>query len=263
MGDFLMRDDAPLTDEEWERLDELVVEAAKFHLAGRRFIDLAGPFGFGKKVIEVYGYDEAEDGTTKVAEQKFLPLSLISRDFFLNWRDIEAAHLEGGPPLDLGAAVVVSVECAREEDEIVLGGLANAEGRNKSPLGNWDEEGSPFEAVTAACGVLAGAGFYGPYNLVVGLALYAKMQRVVKGFGRMLELNLVGEVLRGGSVLQSPVLDDKKAVLVCRGVHNLDIVVGQDLITAYLGPEEMEHRFRVMETLALRVKRPGAICTLE
>jgi uncharacterized linocin/CFP29 family protein len=39
--------------------------------------------------------------------------------------------------------------------------------------------------------------------------------------------------------------------------------VGQDLITAYLGPEEMGHRFRVLESLALRIKRPGAICTLE
>jgi uncharacterized linocin/CFP29 family protein len=263
MSDFLMREDAPLTDEEWERLDESVVKAAKYHLAGRRFIDLTGPFGFGLKATELYSYERAEDGTTKVAEQKFLPLSLISRDFFLSWHDIEAAHREGSPPLDLGAAVVAGVECAQEEDKVILEGLANAEGRNKSPLGNWDEEGSSFEAVVDACGVLAGAGFYGPYNLVVGLALYAKMQRVVKGFGRMLELNLVEGVLRGGSVLQSPVLGDKKAVLVSQGAHNLDIVVGQDLITAYLGPEEMGHRFRVLESLALRIKRPGAICTLE
>jgi len=38
--------------------------------------------------------------------------------------------------------------------------------------------------------------------------------------------------------------------------------VAQDLITAYLGPENMDHTFRLMEILALRIKRPGAICTL-
>jgi uncharacterized linocin/CFP29 family protein len=261
MSDFLMREDAPLTAEEWEQLDGLAVKTAKYHLAARRFIDLAGPFGAGMKVVELYSYGE-KDGVFKATGGDFQAMPLISRDFSLNWRDIEAAH-QGGAALDLGPAVAASIECAREEDEMILGGLGNAKGRNKSPLGNWDEEGASFEAVAAACGVLAGAGFYGPYNLVVGLALYAKMQRVVKGFGRMLELNLVQEVLRGGSVFQSPVLDDKKALLVCQGAHNLDIVVAQDLITAYLGPAEMEHHFRVLESLALRVKRPGAICTLE
>jgi len=38
--------------------------------------------------------------------------------------------------------------------------------------------------------------------------------------------------------------------------------VAQDLITAYMGNEGLDHLFRVMETLVLRVKRPGAICGL-
>jgi uncharacterized linocin/CFP29 family protein len=46
-------------------------------------------------------------------------------------------------------------------------------------------------------------------------------------------------------------------------VQNLDLVVAQDLVTAYLGPENMDHHFRVLESLVLRIKRPGAICALE
>ena len=36
-----------------------------------------------------------------------------------------------------------------------------------------------------------------------------------------------------------------------------------DLISAYLGPEQMNHPFRIFESLVLRIKRPGAICTIE
>ena len=47
MSDYLMRGDAPLSDSEWERLDKTVVSAAREFLVGRKFLDLAGPFGAG------------------------------------------------------------------------------------------------------------------------------------------------------------------------------------------------------------------------
>jgi hypothetical protein len=40
-------------------------------------------------------------------------------------------------------------------------------------------------------------------------------------------------------------------------------VVAQDLITAFLETSKMNHYFRVFEILALRIKRPAAICTIE
>ena len=44
---------------------------------------------------------------------------------------------------------------------------------------------------------------------------------------------------------------------------NVDLVVGQDVVTAYLGNEGLDHRFRIFETLAVRIKRPGASCILK
>jgi len=38
--------------------------------------------------------------------------------------------------------------------------------------------------------------------------------------------------------------------------------VGQDLNTAYLESKNLNHYLRVLETVALRIKRPGAICVL-
>lgn len=52
-------------------------------------------------------------------------------------------------------------------------------------------------------------------------------------------------------------------MVLAQGPHNLDLVVGQDLITAYLGPENMDHTFRLLGGIVLRIKQPGAICVLE
>ena len=39
--------------------------------------------------------------------------------------------------------------------------------------------------------------------------------------------------------------------------------MAQDLTVAYLGAEHMNHPFRVFESVYLRIKRHGSICTLE
>jgi uncharacterized linocin/CFP29 family protein len=77
-----------------------------------------------------------------------------------------------------------------------------------------------------------------------------------------LESKLIKDVAEGG-LFRSPVLAENQGLVVAQGVQNLDLVVAQDLITAYLGPENMDHIFRLVEVLTLRIKRPGAICTLE
>jgi uncharacterized linocin/CFP29 family protein len=73
---------------------------------------------------------------------------------------------------------------------------------------------------------------------------------------------LIKDVAEGG-IFRSPLLEEDQGVVIAQGKHNLDLVVGQDLTVAYLGNEDLDHRFRVLESLALRIKRPGAICTLE
>jgi uncharacterized linocin/CFP29 family protein len=59
------------------------------------------------------------------------------------------------------------------------------------------------------------------------------------------------------------VIDGQKAVLVEVGSKNLSLAVGQDLTVGYLGAEKMNQLFRVLETVALLIRRPSAICTLE
>jgi len=283
MSDYLMRDDAPFSDEEWEKLDELVVSVARKLLVGRRFIQLTGPLGAGVQTVPVPAVGSAEaclhdeEGCAceageceviQVTGHKFLSLPLIHQDFRLAWRDIEASRRMGWP-LELGPAAAASAACARAEDELIFHGhpehgyegLLNATGRHTVSLGDWDESGQAFADIVAATEALVADGFYEPFAVVLSPALYAKTQRIAKGTGR-LEGKLIKDVAEGG-LFRSPVLAEDQGLVIAQGAHNFDLVVAQDLITAYLGPENMDHTFRVMEILSLRIKRPGAICTLE
>jgi len=270
MSDYLMRDDAPFSAEEWEKLDGLVVDVARKLLVGRRFIQLTGPLGAGVQTVPVPTVGSGEAGEGEVIQMtghRFLSLPLIHQDFRLSWRDIEASRRMGWP-LELGPAAAASAACARAEDELIFHGhpehgyegLLNATGRHTVSLGNWDESGQAFANIVAATEALVADGFYEPFAVVLSPALYAKTQRIAKGTGR-LEGKLIKDVAEGG-LFRSPVLAENQGLVVAQGAQNFDLVVAQDLITAYLGPENMDHTFRLVESLALRIKRPGAICTL-
>jgi uncharacterized linocin/CFP29 family protein len=284
MSDYLMRADAPLSEEEWAQLDHVVVHAAKALLVGRRFISLTGPLGPGTLAVPVFrvcagqgdcGCDDgAEDGVcacgcgegecdcsaTHVAERTLIPIEIFERDFILSWRDM-AANRKMGLGLELGPVGAAAAACAREEDEHIFDTLLTAEGRNTVALKDWDEPGAALENVVEATEKLVAAGFYGPFALVLSPALYAKTQRVSKGMGRMVG-KLIGDVTEGG-MFRSPILRANEGLVLSLGAHNLDLVVAQDLTTAYLGNDALDHRYRVMESLVLRIKRSGAICTFE
>jgi uncharacterized linocin/CFP29 family protein len=277
MTDFLMREDAPLTSEEWQKLDLLVVEAAHHNLTARRFVSLYGPLGAGVQIVPVdrfggltpadIGLDTAEGSEpVELAEREYIPLTTIFKDFILRWDDISLARQQGGEA-DITPAAAAAAMVARSEDALLFHGqgrepgLLKAKGRATVPLGDWENTpGAALEAVLAAWSKLTGSGFSGEFALILSNNLYAKLHRVNGGTGT-LEIAQIRELVK--DVVPSPALKAKQAMLVATGPENLDIAVGQDLVTAYLGPDGMDHVFRVFESLVLRLKRPGAICAFE
>jgi uncharacterized linocin/CFP29 family protein len=248
MSEYLMRDTAPLNDSEWESLDSVVVKVASQFLVGRQFIDLVGPLGAGAEMVPV--------GTGE--KRKFLTLQLIQEDFTLFWKDIEASR-KAGSPLELGPAAKAAMACAYQEDAMIFQTLADSAVKSVS-LGNWDEGEIPLTNVVQATEQLVSDNFFGPYAVIVSPALYTKTQRIATNAG-MLVSKLVKGVAEGG-LFQSPLLDKAQGLVVSLGKHNMDLVIGQDLITAYTGNEGLNHTFSVLESLVLRVKRPGAVCKL-
>lgn len=277
--DFLDRNAAPLTEAEWGRLDQAVVATARTMLVARRVIEVLGPLGSGvysipysvfsgKSPAGVDMVGEAEDFLVAASHRATVSLPMLYKDFKIMWRDVEAdRHL--GLPLDVSTAAVAANYVAVQEDHLVFNGnaalgqpgLFNVAGRLTAKMGDWGETGAALADVVKAVGTLSEAGHYGPYAMVVSPALFGKLVRIFGNTG-MLELDQVKAILTGG-VHYSNVISGSKAVVLATGPQNLSLAIGQDLVTAYMGPTNMNHVFRVMETAALLVRRPDAICTLE
>jgi uncharacterized linocin/CFP29 family protein len=276
---FLDRQAAPLSQEQWAALDQAAVETARRSLVGRRFIPLFGPLGPGVQTVPMDKFDgahmgeldltgEAECGTIKTSQIRHITLPIIHKDFLLLWRNV-ATGQQLGLPLDMAPASSAAAFAARKEDDLIfngdlemgLEGLMTVQGRSILPLSDWSQVGNAFSDVTAAVERLVSLGFYGPYALVVPPVLYARMHGVHERTG-VLEIRNVEELTTGG-VFRSPVIADNKALIVATGAQNLDLAIAQDMVVAYLGPEKMNHMLRVLEILALRIKRAQAIVTLE
>ncbi len=277
MKDYLMRQDAPLSEEQWSNLDDMVIKVAKGKLVGRKIVNTYGPIGGGVQSIELdtidlngeANYDKLANNETEkveISKRRFIPIPLIHKDFMITWRDIESAK-QLNRTFDNSLVAAATSSLARKEDEIIFNGsedsegLMNASGRLTIEKGNWNEGDNPYKDVAGAIGKLINSDSYDPYALVVSPDLFIQLQRIQEGTGVTI-LSRVKELV-DGRIYQSPVLDSGKGVVVSMGPQNADLVLGEDMITAYMGDENLNHLFRVMESIALRVKRPQSICTIE
>ncbi|MBX5483499.1 MAG: bacteriocin family protein [Myxococcaceae bacterium] len=279
MADFLGHAENPLREEEWARLNETVIQVARRSLVGRRFLDLYGPLGAGVQTVPHDEYSGVSPGAVDIVgeqetapvftdNRRFKTIPIIYKDFLLHWRDIEAAR-EHNMPLDVSAAAGAAAFCAQQEDELIfygdtkLGheGLMNATGRLTVELGDWSESGGGYESIVEATRKLNEHGHYGPYAVVLSPRLYSLLHRIFEKTG-VLEIETIRQLATDG-VFQSNRLRGDSGVVISTGRENLDIAVAMDMTTAYLGAERMNHPFRVLESLILRIKHPDSICTLE
>jgi uncharacterized linocin/CFP29 family protein len=218
---------------------------------------MVGPLGWGVEQAPVFGFTQ-QNGAAVIEEAgRYLALEDASAEFVLRARQMAMA-VATPFGLDLGAVAMAAADVARQEDACVLGGLLAAAGASGA-LGDWDALGSPFRAVAEAEAQMLGAGYDGPYALVMAPAMYARLASNIN-CGRR-EIEVVEKLVRAG-IHQSPVVPADRVLLLSPQPWNMDMVVGQDVITAYLGNEGLDHRFRVFETLVLRVKRSGGVCVL-
>jgi uncharacterized linocin/CFP29 family protein len=279
MADYLQRDQAPLTNDQWAALDAAVIAVARAKLVGRRFISLVGPFGPGVEAVPSDTLSGTRDGQIDllgnaegeilgVERRRYLPLPIIYKDFWVYWRDLESSR-QFGTPLESSKAAGAANACATAEDRLIfngepsleLSGLRNVADRQMLPMRDWGAEGQAFSDVVDGVRALTDAGYTGPYALVVSPRLYAQLNRVFDATG-VLELEQVEKLARRG-VYPSSVLTEPAALLVDSSAANVDLAVAVDLSIAFVESTNLNHRMRVLESLVLRTYRPGAICTFE
>ncbi len=136
-----------------------------------------------------------------------------------------------------------------------------ANGRLTVPLGDWTHPGTGFMAIVEATRRLNEHGHFGPYAVVLSPRLFSIVHRIYEKTG-VLEIETLRQLAADG-VFQSNRLRGDSGVVVSTGRENMDLAVAMDMVTSYLGASRMNHPFRVLEALILRIKHPDSICTLE
>jgi uncharacterized linocin/CFP29 family protein len=279
VSDFLGRTQSPLSAEEWSSLERAVVDVARRSLAGRRMIPAFGPLGPGYQVVpnDHFGgrtvgaldmMGELECDEIRAGKRVYLPLPILHKDFVIHWRDLEEAQ-RAGLPIDTGPAASAAALCARLEDELIFNGqpdlgydgIRNVGARQTRQCSDWSTMGNAFRDVAAAVEQLSAAGFAGPFAVAVSPLQLVAMNRMFENTG-VLEIDQVRKLATAG-VFVTPVLPEPSVIVVATGPENLDLVIGLDMTLAYMQADKMNHHFRVLESLVLRIKRPEAICCLE
>lgn len=277
--DFLKRNESPLTQDQWQKIDETVIQTARKVLVGRKFIEITGPFDPSIQYTTIDTIDsgetgacglfgETECGVVKIKERKYAPLPIVYKDFKYHWRDIETSN-KLGLPLDLSVPATAAYQVAVAEDKLIFHGdlesgfygLLNVPGRNIVNLSDWNVVGDAFQNILAGVVKLNEQGFYSNLALVLNPKDYAMLHRLYGNSGT-LEIDQIRKLFDVG-VFTTPVVPQQSAVIVATGIENMDIFLAQDMITAYYNYDNMDHYFRVFEILALRIKRPESICTIE
>ncbi len=258
---YFGRSEAPLETETWKLLDTTMIESAKGQLAGRRIIAIDGPFGFGLKVIPVNDCD-LEEG---ISSSTFVPVPMIKSAFSLAKRDL-ASFEKDKIILDTTPVACAAIDCAAKEDQILFhgmqgsSGLLNAEGSSSHTLTKWEKIGTAADQIIESVTKLDDAGFHGPYCMALAPSLYnLLLRRYPQGDGT--ELDHIRTIATDG-VVKAPVLK-KGGVILASGRQYVTLVVGQDMTISYNGPVGDSLDFQVIESLALLIHSPEAICVLK
>jgi len=258
---YLGRNEAPLGDETWKLLDSTMIESAKSQLAGRRIITIDGPFGFGLKVVPVNDCD-MEEG---ISSSTFVPVTMIKSEFSLGKRDL-ASFEKDKLILDTGPVACAAIDCAAKEDQIIFNGmqgspgLLTAEGSSSQSLTKWDKIGTAADQIIEAVTRLDDAGFHGPYCMALAPSLYNLLfRRYPQGDGT--ELDHIRTIVSDG-VVKVPVLK-KGGVILASGRQYMTLVIGQDMTISFNGPAGDNLEFQMIESLALLIRDPEAICVLK
>ncbi len=276
---FLQRENAPLSEEQWKALDDVVIKAAKSYLVGRRFIEITSALDPGIQFLAQDTISSVQDGAcglfgdkecgvVKIKDRKFLPIPQIYKDFKIHWRDIESAK-KLGIPVDFSVASVAAREVAMAEDNFIFKGdksigyegILNVEGKEIVKKENFDGTGNIFKTALRCVEVLAKNGFSSNLAFIMHPKDYIKAFRIYENSG-VLEIDYLKNLFEVG-IFSTYAIEEGKAVAIATGAENMDLFIAQDMITAYLKPQDMDHYFRMFELVGFRIKNPLSIALAE
>ncbi|MFT3696228.1 MAG: family 1 encapsulin nanocompartment shell protein [Kofleriaceae bacterium] len=254
--DLLKRSLAPITDEAWQQIDEEAKRVLELHLAGRKLVDFAGPFGWQKGGVNTGRLNHIEkDPVENVghAIRDYQPLVELRSPIILPIMELDYAA-RGATDLDLDPVIDTAERVAHAEDGAIWHGFK--EGRIAGVIPSSPHKpidvGSAVgwvKAIAEAKEVLRLAGVNGPYALAAGIEAYDELLAtgddgypLRRRIEETLETPIVwAPALRGG------------AVLLSRRGGDYELTVGQDLSVGYAGASRHEVELYITESFTFRV----------
>lgn len=281
------RDTGQLTDEELRFIDTEIIGAAWAALRAREIFEVKQLPNAGLRSLRHYTETDmgqallTMDGETLSVDQSSLTsadvkIPVISKDFIINWRDLEAAR-HNGVPLDVAQGRNAARQVAEEENKLLLTGeytgwnalgikgLNTATNRNTQAGGAWPA--NAVANINAAIAKLEEDGFTkGPYVLIGRVAQIRTLDGAIASTGltyrSFLLQNKILDAIIADDSLYTSAAATTSAVVVVPGRDNFELVVGQDITTFEYGLQNMNRLFRVYEVVAPHIKRDTSICEL-
>lgn len=268
--DYLARESSPFDEKFWDKITSVVIDSGRLHLFGRRFLNIYGPLGTGilNVAYDKYNtFEDVKDNVVKTFGREYKEIPQIYEDFTINWRDIEGYnHIN--IPFDTTNIWSATQKLANKEDKIIfygdkhtsIEGLLNATGVNKIKLSDWKIGENAYTDVVTGVMKLQEYGVSGSYILCVSPALSVDLHRIQKGTG-IIEKDRIKSQLKG--LFTIPILKGRQAVLLSSEPQYVDLVIGIDMAVAYLELKDLNHSFRILETILPRIKKPESIVVYE
>ena len=264
--DLLKRSLAPILAEAWDAIDGEAKRVLQLHLAGRKLVDFAGPFGWKHAAVNTGRLDlfdtEPVPGVT-VGLRRVQPLVEMRTPIKLPIMELDSLA-RGATDTDLDPVREAAERTARAEDAAIFNGYAPGgivgilQATPHAPIAIASASAWP-RAVIEAKEVLRRAGIDGPYALALGTQPYETLFAAAED-GYPIVKRIERQIVDGPIVRASAITG---GVLMSVRGGDYELNVGQDLSIGYADRDRTHVELFVTESFTFRVLEPKAAVHLK
>ena len=267
MSNHLLRAHAPISDSNWNLLDDEARERLGVALAARKLVDFSGPHGWEHSATNlgrVQTLTRAPCEEVTAVQRRVLPLVEIRAEFAISRAELRDDD-RGADDADLEALDRAAHQIAVAENRAVfhgwpeasIAGIAEVSPHQGLQLGN-DPSGYP-RPVASAVEQLLRNGISGPYALALGNEQYKRVVETAENGGYPL-LEHLRKIVEGELVWAPGV---EGAIVVSMRGDDFLFESGQDLSLGYLDHDAEVVRFYLEESFSFHVATPEAAVPLK
>lgn len=264
MTDRLRRDQAPVSADAWDLIDEEAGRALRHYLAARALVDFTGPKGWAHsaepdgRVEELTSPVPGVDMKARVVR----PVVEYRTAFTLSRDELDAVERGLGDP-DLDPVTQAAGRAADAENRAVLGGgpagvVGIAGASPHQPVSIGDDYSRYPRHVASAVAVLRRAGVEGPYGIALGDRCYTGVVETTEHGGYPVLEHV--RLILGGPVVWAPAVDG--ALVVSMRGGDYELVCGADFAVGYSRHTDTDVELYLEESFAFKVHEPRAAVAL-